>query len=115
MNENTETKITKDVLIKMLASRGQFTYGDAKIFLDTLIGILEDVVLHKWEFSVPTLGVIKYASFKARTKLIPIPGSNGKVEEKKVSPGERIHFSLSKNITKMAKIRLRLGEEQEME
>lgn len=100
-------KITKDILIKMIAERGEFTYGDARIFLDTLIGILEETVLNKWEFSVPTLGVIKYASFKPRVKKIPLRGQSDNVVEKEVSAGERIYFSLSKNITKQAKLRLR--------
>jgi len=102
--------INKDILVRKIAKRGQFTLGDSRIFLNVLIGILEDTVLNKWDFRVGGLGILRFTEFKGGTKDMPISGIKDELTEKQVKRSERVYFSLSENITGKARDRLRAEE-----
>lgn len=102
--------VNKKKLVRMIAKRAGFTIGDSQVLLDTLIEILEEAVLHKWNFRVGGLGIIKYAEFKSGKKMMPISGVPGEFVEKNTVRSERIYFALSENITGKSRDRLRAEE-----
>ena len=102
--------INKDKLVRLIAKKGRFTLSDSRIFIDTLIEILEQTVLNKWTFRVGGLGIIKYTSFVGGKKDMPTSGIKDILTEKEVRRSERIYFALSENITGKARERLRAEE-----
>ena len=87
------TKIDKDVLVRLLAEKAGFNLGDSRDLLDSLIEILEDVVEEKREFSVRGFGKMVYGLIEAHKGTDPRSGDEVWYED-----SYRIHLKLSKNI-----------------
>jgi len=106
---NESGKVDTNSFVRLLAKLGDFTIADAKIIKGAITDVFELAAESGWELSVPSVGVMRRTVFPPKTKMIPSKDENGKVEMREVQAkaGERLSFTLSKNIREKARERIR--------
>lgn len=90
-------EINKESLVRLIANKARFTYGDVRIILDALIEVFEESVSTETPINVRGWGKLYFQTLPERK------GSKLVSDGKKLPPAKRVVFRLAKNIREIAK------------
>lgn len=91
-------KYDKDALVREISQKADFNLGDSKLFVDTLIEILEDSVVKQRHFAVGGLFKLIYGGLPKRESTNPHTG-----ERVILAPSTRLTVRLAKNIKNLVR------------
>lgn len=96
-------KIDKDLFIKMLAQRCNFTVADTRYFVDNLIALFGDCIANGGEINVRGFGKLYTQIIPERKGYKPVTRKPGEGEFADYPEAKRVIFRLSKDLRALAK------------
>ena len=96
-------KLDKDLLIRTLADRCNYTISDTKNFLDNLISLFGECIEKDTEIDVRGFGRLYIQILPERNGFKPITGKPGEGTAMRYPEAKRVIFRLAGNLRSLAK------------
>lgn len=91
-------KINKEMLVREIAERANFTLKDVELIVDTMTQILQEAMREHIEVAITGFGILKHKKIDREFGYKPVPGVVGKAEKIKFPESYRSTFKLSESM-----------------